>query len=92
MNIDLKEIIEKAVDKIKDDPTLLAKLTCQTISWKKWQIWSWRRSMWIKPVICWKVWVVCSAKNNKEREHSSKEGALFLFLEKLILSETSFFV
>ena len=32
MNIDFKEIIEKVVDKVKDDPTLLAKLKKDPIS------------------------------------------------------------
>ncbi|MBR5793050.1 MAG: hypothetical protein IKY28_00095 [Anaerotignum sp.] len=32
MNIDIKEIIEKVVDKVKDDPTLLAKLKKDPIS------------------------------------------------------------
>ena len=32
MNIDIKEIIEKVVDKVKDDPTLLAKFKKEPIA------------------------------------------------------------
>ena len=32
MNIDIKDIIEKVVDKIKDDPTLLAKFKKDPVS------------------------------------------------------------